>query len=173
MDATPPPHRSAALDRFLLRSFCCIGALFLAACSTGAANLIATPTATSGDVTLTPDRTSYGAHQAIGVTVTNNGKAGYYAKDGLSACTYLQLEFYDTSRKAWVAVDGCSSPNPPQVRLLAPSTSLPFTLAPGDASNDPNAWVPGIYRVSLRFGTAVDGSGTLVVAYSSGFQITS
>jgi hypothetical protein len=162
------PRRCAAFLALLVALF-----LLLAGCSNSSGRLITPPTATSGDLKLAPDRQSYSAHQPIGVTVTNGSSKSYYARDGLSACTYLQLEFYDTTKGSWLGVDGCTSPNAPQVRLLAPSASLPFTLAPGDSSNDPNAWVPGTYRIALQYGTASDGSGSLAVAYSSGFQIMS
>jgi hypothetical protein len=162
------PRRCAAFLALLAALF-----LMLAGCSSSGGRLITPPTATSGNLTLALDRQSYGVHQPIGVTVTNGGSTGYYAKDGLSACTYLQLEFYDTTKNTWLGVDSCTSPNAPQVRLLAPSASLPFTLAPGDSSNDPNAWVPGVYRIALRYGTASDGSGSLAAAFSPGFRITS
>jgi hypothetical protein len=149
-----------------------LGTLFiLAACTGRAAGVPPAPTASDDDITLTLDHTSYTTHQPFGITVTNNSKISYYARDGLSGCTYLQLEWYDPGKKAWVPVFGCSSVNPPQARPLAPASSLPFTLAPGDAPNDTNSWVAGLYRVSLRYGSAADGSGTLKTAYSAGFQV--
>lgn len=159
---------SAALPLFLLGTVC-----VLAACTGRANGIPPAPTASSDDITLTTDRTSYTVHQPVGITVTNNGKTSYFARDGFSACTFIQLEWYDPGKKAWVPVVGCSSVNPPQVRPLTPSASLPFTLAPGDAPNDTNAWVVGLYRVSVRYGTAADGSGELKTAYSAGFQVKS
>lgn len=166
MRATPRMRSVAPALLLLLGSLC-----VLASCTSRSVTVTSVPTATSGDITITPDRTSYTPHQPFGITVTNNGKTSYYAKDGLSACTYLQLEWYDPGKKAWVPVVGCSNANTPQVRTLAPSGSLPFTLAPGDSSNDANAWVAGLYRVSLRYGTAADGSGELQTASSPGFQV--
>lgn len=145
----------------------------VAACAGSAAKsvTIPTPTATAGDVALSLDRAKYTTHQPIGVTVANASKTSWYAKDGLSACTYLQLEWYDASKKAWTPVDGCTSAVSPQVRLIAPGGSLPFTFAPGDSPADANAWVPGLYRVSLIASTNQDVSGSLTVVYSTGFQI--
>lgn len=171
MPATP--QRCAAVARLTLRMLFCSSLFLLVACSSRASATITPPTATTDNVTLTLSHTSYTSHQPIGVTMTNTSKTTYYAKTGLSACTYLQLEFYDTTKKSWLGVDGCVSVNPPHVLLLSPATSLPFTLAPGDSSNDPNAWVPGTYRISLGYGLASDGSGALVVVYSPGFKITS
>ena len=135
------------------------------------AGTIAAPTASKGDVTLTLDRTIYTSHQPIGVTITNGSKTAWYSKDGLSACTYLQLEWYDAAKKVWTSVDGCTGVYSPQVRLIAPGESAPFTLAPGDSPADANAWVPGLYRVSLRASTTQDVSGAPATFSSAGFQI--
>ncbi len=171
MPATP--QRCAAVARFTPFLVVCACALLLVACSGRTTATITPPTATTGGITLSLDQKHYTSHQAIGITMNNKDNTTYYAKTGLSACTYLQLEFYDTAKKSWLAVDGCVSVNPPHVLVISPNSSLPFTLAPGDSSNDPNAWVPGVYRVSLRYGTAADGTGAQVVVYSQGFNITS
>ncbi len=171
MPATPT--RCAAAQRFTLRMLFCLAILTLAACASRTTTTIIPPTATAGNITLTLSEVTFTSHQPIGVTVGNNGKTPYYAKTGLSACTYLQLEFYDTTKKTWVAVDGCSRVETPHALLLSPASSLPFTLAPGDSSTDPNAWLPGVYRVSLRYTTGSDGSGTSAVVYSAGFKVTS
>jgi hypothetical protein len=174
MSATP--RWCAAITRVVLRTALhtalLVGILGLVACSSKGSTLITRPTATTGDLTLTLDRATYTSHQPFGVTVNNTSKTSYYAKDGLSACTYLQLEYYDSTKKTWLSVDGCSRPYAQHVLLLAPTSSLPFTLAPGDSSTDQNAWVPGVYRVSLRYGPASDGSGNLSVVYSTGFVVT-
>lgn len=145
----------------------------VAACASRSAKgvTLAAPTATTGDVTLALDRASFTTHQPIGVTVVNGSKTAWYAKDGLSACTYLQLEWYDGAKKVWTPVDGCTGAVSPQVRLIAPSLSLPFTLAPGNSPADANAWVPGVYRVSLTASASPDVSGSLATVYSAGFQI--
>jgi hypothetical protein len=172
MQATP--RRCAAVARFALRAAFFASLLMLVACSSRTTkNQIVPPTPTSGDVALTLSEATYTSHQPIGVMVSNKSKTSYFAKTGLSACTYLQLEFYDTTKKAWIAVDGCTAAQTPHMLLLSPASSLPFTLAPGDSSNDPNAWLPGVYRVSLRYGTASDGSGNSTVVYSTGFKVSS
>jgi hypothetical protein len=148
-------------------------ALLSSACASSTVKTVIIPTASPGDIILTLDRPKYTAHQPLGVTITNHSKHTYYAKDGLSACTYLQLEWFDANKNAWVPVDGCTTPNPGQMRQISAGLSLPYTLAPGDSPADANAWVPGVYRVSLSYGAAADGSGTLTPVYSQGFQITS
>jgi hypothetical protein len=146
----------------------------LATCAGSSAKsvTIPIPTASSGAVTLTPDRPSYTTHQPIGITVANTGKTPYYAKDGLSACTYIQLEWYDAAKQTWTPVDGCTGVNTPAARLIAPNSSLPYTLAPGDSPTDANAWVAGVYRVALTFSKSQDLSGSATTAYSTGFQVS-
>jgi hypothetical protein len=160
-----PPRHAAALVAVLLMM-----AAALAACATpSAAVLLPTPTAT--DIQLTLDRSSYTTSQPIGVTVTNTSKHDYYAVDGLSACTFLQLQLFDPTKKTWVGTDGCSSPNPPTSLLISAHLAEPLTLPPGNAAGDANAWAPGTYRVAIRYGTQPDGGGSVQIAYSPGFQI--
>lgn len=170
MPATP--QRCAAVVLISRSLIVCTALLLLVGCSGKSTGQIAPPTATPGDISVAVDRASYTHSQPVGVTVANKSKTNYYAKNGLSACTYLQLEFYDTTKKAWLGVDGCTVVTAPHMLLLAPSSSLPYTLAPGDSSNDPNSWVPGVYRISLRYTTSSDGSGAVTVAYSAGFNVT-
>ncbi len=145
----------------------------LSACSTSAARSSALPTPTKGDVQVAVDRATYTANQPIGVTVTSGKQTSYYALDGRSGCTFLQLEQYDQTHNTWVSVDGCPTTDPPQARLIAPSIVEPFTLAPGNSASNQNSWVPGLYRVALQYGTQSDGGGHIQIAYSAGFRIVS
>jgi len=171
MPATP--RRCAAFARFALRAAFCFSFLTLVACASRSTTQIIPPTPTTGDVALTLSKATYTSHQPLGVMVSNTSKTSYYAKTGLSACTYLQLEFYDTTKKQWLAIDGCTDVQTPHILLLAPTSSLPFTFAPGDSSTDPNAWLPGVYRLSLHYGTKSDGTDNPTVVYSAGFKVTS
>lgn len=152
-----------------------LGALLLvalAACSSTKAQAVTIPSASSGDVTLTLDRTSYKDSQPIGVTVKNTSKKiTYYATDGHTACTFLQLEQYVPATKGWVAVSNCSNSQQPLVRMLPANADEPFTLAPGNVPNDPNRWQTGLYRVSLTMSTQPDVTGKTITAYSAGFLI--
>ena len=170
MPATP--RRCAAVPRPALWLLMCAVVLILVGCTSRVTGQIVPPTPTAGAVTLTLTEHTYTSHQPLGVMVNNTSKTAYYAETGLTVCTYLQLEFYDVARKAWLAVDGCTTVETPRVLLLAPTSTLPYTLAPGDSSTDPNAWVPGIYRIALRYSTKPDGSGTPVVVYSAGITVT-
>jgi hypothetical protein len=147
-------------------------ALAFGSCSVGSSNIAAVPTATGADIQLSVDRARYGLSQPIGVTVKNtSSSATYYAIDGRSGCTFLQLQMYAPANKTWVAVDGCSNDAQPFVRQLPPAVVEPFTLPPGTATNDSNSWASGVYRVALQFSSQQDGGGTPQVAYSAGFQI--
>jgi hypothetical protein len=129
------------------------------------------PTASASQVTLTSDFTLYRASQPIGVTIQNTGSATYYAVDGRSECTILQLQLQ--VRSSWQNVMPCSTGQPVQVLQVAPHSSVPFTLAPGDSSDDRNLWIPGIYRVVLQLASTSNASAATQQVYSAGFQISS
>ena len=146
-------------------------AAVLCACSSTSAKAPA-PTPTSGAIQITLDRASYTSTDPIGVTITNSSKTKYYALDSHSACTFLQLEFYDTAHKTWAPTLPCKENRQPAALLIAPGMTEPFTLAPGNSSSNGNEWGPGLYRVGITYGTKADASGTVTTAYSKGFQIT-
>ena len=145
--------------------------LVLAACS-GSPAKTPVPTPTSEAIQISTDRASYNSTQPIGVTVTNGSKTNYYALDARSGCTFLQLEFYDTTHKAWVPTLPCKENRPPAALMIAAGMTEPFTLPPGNSSSNGNQWGPGLYRIGLTYGTQSDASGTVITAYSTGFQIT-
>lgn len=146
-------------------------AALLSGCSSKATRApLSTPT--SGAIQITLDRASYTSSEPIGVTVTNNSKTKYYALDTRSACTFMQLEFYDTNHKTWAPTLPCKENRQPAALLIAPGMTEPFTLAPGNSSSNGNQWGPGQYRIAITYGTNPDASGTVTTAYSNGFQIT-
>jgi hypothetical protein len=152
-----------------------LGVLVLAgavACASDNANAVNIPTATSGDITLVVDRRSYTPNMPVGVTMKNVSKKSYYALDGRTACTFLQLEEYVQARKAWAAVNLCTLGTQPTVRLVSPGANEPFTFAPGNAPTNANQWQSGLYRVSLTYSTKADGSGPTTIAYSAGFVVS-
>lgn len=130
------------------------------------------PTPTGGAIQITLDRASYTSSEPIGVTVSNTSKTKYYALDTHSACTFLQLQFYDTAHKAWAPTLPCKENRVPTALLIAPGMTEPFTLAPGNSSSNGNEWGPGLYRISITYGAQPDASGSVTTAYSKGFQIT-
>ncbi len=142
------------------------------ACASDNANTVTLPAATGGDIKLTVDRPSYTPSMPVGVTMTNVSKKSYYALDGRTACTFLQLEQYVQARKAWAAVNLCTLGAQPTGRLLPPGANEPFTFAPGNAQADANRWQSGLYRVSLTYSSTADGSGPVTVVYSAGFVIS-
>ena len=129
------------------------------------------PTASASQVTLTADFALYRASQPIGVTVQNLASTTYYALDGHSECTIVQLQLEVGS--SWQNVMPCSTGQPPQVLQVAPHTSVPFTMAPGDSPDNRNLWAPGIYRVVLQLATTPTASAMALQVYSAGFQISS
>ncbi|GEM_PF-941377 len=162
------PHSWLTLLALLAVALLGLGSL--SACSSSPTSAVAVPTATSGDIQITVDRTHYDTHTPVGVTVTNTSSNTYYALTGRSGCTFLQMQEYDTSKKTWVNVFGCATPNPIPLKISS-KLSEPFTLAP-NSPNDPNSWDPGLYRVALAYGTQADGSNANLYAYSPGFQIS-
>lgn len=142
----------------------------LAGCKISRSN-IALPTATKATVTITMQNLEFTTSEPLGVLVKNTSSADVYALDGLSGCTVLQLQQYDSDKKIWVAADRCRETVQPRVLLIRAGMSEPFTLAP-NSSGDPNAWSSGTYRIALSFTTQANGTSSAQVAYSPGFTIS-
>ncbi len=142
----------------------------LAGCKVRTSN-IALPTATKATVTITMQNLELDTSEPLGVLVKNTSSANVYALDGLSGCTVLQLQQYDSDKKTWVAADRCRETVQPRVLLIRAGMSEPFTLAP-NSPGDPNAWASGTYRIALSFTTQSNGTSSAQVAYSPGFTIS-
>ncbi len=143
----------------------------LSACSGGSGGVAPLPTATAGAVQIAVSRTQFATHDPIGVTISNTSDHTYYAVDGRSGCTFLQLQEFNSAKHAWVNVLGCTGVNPNPLEI-SPRLTEPFTFAPTSTS-DPNAWDPGTYRIVLAYGTSADGSDASTFAFSAGFTIVS
>jgi len=166
MAATRAPQRRVALVCGLLATVA-----LMSACNSAIPTTGVMPTATTGAIQLTTDLSSYSVSQAIGVTVTNaSAKTVYYTLSGRANCSVIQLDQYVGGKTPWVAVDACTSINPPQVLAIPSSFTEPFSLAPTSSSNT-NAWEPGEYRVEMSYSTKQDGVTQAIVAYSAGFTI--
>jgi hypothetical protein len=156
----------------VLASMLLVALTALAACAQSSAKATTLPTPTTGAIEISIDRPSYTAAQPIGVSIANNDKQGVYALNGRTGCTFLQLELYNPTKKTWSPTAPCGTVDPVRALLIPSGAHEPFTLPPGNNSADANSWVPGTYRISLRYGTKPDASGDVQVAYSSAFQIT-
>lgn len=154
---------------WLLSTLPLVLALLAAGCGTTHTQAAVVPTATQFSVALTTDFPSYSASQAIGVTVMNNAKHAYYAVDTHTECTFLQLQ--EQIRGVWTNILPCNTGQQADVLEIAPGASVPYTLAPGNAHDSPNAWDPGVYRVAVLLGTKADGSNLTTSVYSAGFQV--
>lgn len=145
--------------------------LALAGCGqTSTVSAATIPTATTSTLTVTTNRTSYASADPIGVTVANRTSTTYYAVDGHTGCTILQLQRFDATTKTWQNVNNCGDASAAQTQVIATGTAEPFTLAPG-ATTSANDWNPGIYRVGVQVSAQSDGSKPLF-AYSAGFRVT-
>lgn len=143
----------------------------LSACASGSGSAPATgTTATTGPVTVTTDLKAYGVSDAIGVTVSNTSASDYFSVTGKSACVIIQLERFDAAKGSWTSVDPCDSHAAGQVLVIAKNSQQPFTLAPQSAS-DPNAWAPGLYRVTLTYSAKSDGVTSVQRASCAAFNV--
>jgi hypothetical protein len=145
--------------------------LMLGACASKSSAVIVVPTATAGQVRLTTDHATYTASQPIGITVSNTSGSDFYALTGQAACTFLQLQRYDSGHKQWSTIDGCTGSAPTQSLLIRSHMTEPLSLAPG-ASPTSNVWQAGTYRIALTYSASSDGKSSPQVAYSKGFAIT-
>lgn len=143
----------------------------LTACATASRTSgLTNANATTGPVVVSTNLSAYTISDAIGVTVTNDSPTDYYAASGKSACVIIQLERYNTLKAAWEPVDGCASQEQDQAFAIAKNSQQQFTLAPV-SSADPNAWQPGLYRVTLMYSTNPDGSTNAQQARCVAFNI--
>lgn len=163
-----PVRRHYPLLLFLLCSLFMLS--ILAGCKLRGSN-ITLPTATKATVAITMQNREFETSEPLGILVKNTGSADVYALDGLSACTVLQLQQYDSDKKAWVAADGCRETVQPRVLVIRAGMSEPFTLAPS-SPGDPNSWDSGTYRIALIYTTHADGKSAAQTAYSPGFTIS-
>lgn len=144
----------------------------LAACGGGTtSHPISGVTATTGPVTITTNLATYTTGDAVGVTVTNASKSNYYAKDGKSGCTIVQVQRYNASTGVWDSVDPCMGSQQTQVYLIAKGSAVPYTLAP-TSSSDVNSWDTGTFRISVSYSTNADGVTQAQEAHSAAFTIT-
>lgn len=154
---------------------CVVGLLVLAGmtgCATGGSHNSGPRDvgATTGPVVVATNLSAYSISDAIGVTITNNASADYYATSGKSACAIIQLERYNTLKAAWEPVDACASPGQNQTFAIAKNSQQQFTLAP-NSSADPNAWQPGLYRVTVMYSSNPDGSTDAQQARCAAFNV--
>lgn len=148
-----------------------IVAVGLAACG------VATPSgapadgnASTGPVTISTNLTTYTINDAVGVTISNKSATDYFANSGKSACTIIQLERYNSGRRAWEPLDACLSQDGVQTFAIAHQSQQQFTLAP-TSSADPNAWQAGLYRVIVMYSANADGASNAQQAHCVAFTI--
>ncbi len=146
--------------------------LALAGCNSSSATVkVPVPTAAPGALQITLDRKKYTPSQPFGVTVKNTSQTDYYALDGQSSCTFLQLQHFDAAKKVWVIVEGCERVSQANALAIPAGLSEPFTLAPGTKASNPNAWDAGVYRIAIRYSAQADAGGAAQAAYSAGFVV--
>lgn len=146
--------------------------LVLTACAGGPTSAaIPGSTATKGPITVTTNLTTYSVNDAIGVTVSNTSSTDYFTESGKSACVIIQLERYNPASSKWTATDQCVEKSAAQTLAIAQGTKEQFTLAP-TSSADPNAWLTGLYRVSVIYSAKDDGVTDPQLANCAAFRIS-
>ena len=149
-----------------------VSLILLAGCQANATNPATLSKATTGPIRITLDHTAYGVSDPFGVTVSNASKSMYYSIDGKSACTFLELQKYDSAKKQWGMVAPCTIAEPLNALEMPAGISEPFSLAPGSSSNQ-NEWQSGIYRVAIVYSANADGKTDAQTAYSAAFAVNS
>jgi hypothetical protein len=117
------------------------------------------------DVSIAPDRRSYGVGDPITALVVNGSSAAIVGYDGESYCTIVRLE--RRSGDGWTAVAGCPLARMPLPTKIAPGETLAVKLPPDDTT--PARWEPGTYRLAFAYlkadaaPTATAGTGRTTV----------
>ena len=153
-----------------MAGFSLVVLILLAGCQANSKNAVAAAKATTGPVRIVLDHSAYGVSDPIGVTVSNVSKDLYYTIDGKSACTMLELQQYDSAKKQWAMVSGCTIAEPLNALQMPAGISEPFSLTPGSSSNE-DAWQSGTYRVAVLYSANPDGKTDAQTAYSATFAI--
>jgi hypothetical protein len=144
--------------------------VILAGCQSDSTNANPAQAASGGPVRITLDHSAYGVNDPLGITVSNTGDRVFYAVDGKSACTFMQLQKYDSGKKQWATIDACTIAYSPHPLQMPAGIAEPFSLAPGSPS-DQNAWETGTYRVAVVYSENADGTTGAQTAYSPEFAI--
>jgi len=152
-----------------MAGFSLVALILLAGCQANSKS-VAAAKATTGPVQIVIDHSAYGVSDPIGVIVTNTSKDLYYTIDGKSACTILELQQYDSAKKQWPMVSGCTIAEPVNALQVPAGITEPFSLAPGSPSSE-NSWQTGTYRVAVVYSANADGKTDPQTAYSATFAI--
>lgn len=124
------------------------------------------PTASTGPVTLRVGATSYRASDTISVTLSNQSTRAISFPDHLTNCTVILLERQVNG--GWQSVNVCKLMTPTRLHMLEAGKSLTVDLTP-----PPSLLAAGLYRATLRYGSAHTFGGPTTTLYSAGFQVVS
>ena len=123
------------------------------------------PNTSPGQVTVEPDRPSYGIDDIVVANVVNGTDTKIVALDGQAFCTIVGLE--RQTDRGWVDVDGCPSARAPLPVPIAAGETVSVSLPPAGAPT----WAAGLYRFRFAFASATPGAGAGPRVFSTPFQI--
>jgi hypothetical protein len=103
------------------------------------------PDGSHGQVTIAPDRPSYGMDDIVVANVVNGLTSSIVALDGQAFCTIVGLE--KQTERGWVDADGCPSARAPLPVTIAAGESVSVSLPPAGVST----WAAGVYRLRFAF----------------------
>lgn len=147
-----------------------VALILFAGCQSNSPSGAANTKATTGPVQVTLDHTAYGVNDPFGVTVSNTSKSVYYSLDGKSACTILELQQYNATKRQWEITTPCTVASPIHSLQVPSGIAEPFSLAPGSPS-DENSWQRGTYRIAVVYSDNADGKTGAQTAYSTAFVV--
>jgi hypothetical protein len=127
----------------------------------------ATPTATTGAVSLRVGATSYHTTDTISVTLSNQRTQAISFPDHLTNCTVIQLQRQVQGN--WENVHACLLMTPTRLHKLDAGKSLTVALV----SSAARPWAAGLYHATLRYSTAQTFGGPTTTIDSAGFQVVS
>jgi hypothetical protein len=127
---------------------------------------------TNGVVSLTLNRSSYGADDSVLVTIVNGLTRSIWVADQRAGCSSVSIE--RSAHGAWTRVGNCAPPRVGPPVSIAPGASLLQRLFFAAGGFDTGAgWPAGLYRATLTYKmNSADGSGAALTIHSAEFTVS-
>ncbi|HLZ22649.1 MAG TPA: hypothetical protein VKQ30_11060 [Ktedonobacterales bacterium] len=110
----------------------------------------------SGEIILALDKAQYGPHDTIVVSIFNSGPIAILVADHQTNCSLICLQ--RLSNGAWQQVQLCRMKTPTRLIEVPAASTMVQRLVPGSDQATTAAWLLGIYRAALQYGTRVEGT---------------
>ena len=124
-----------------------------------------------GQVSVTLDKSQYSSGETILVSIQNGLATSIMVPDHQTNCTTVSLQM-QTAGGGWMTVNPCRLMTVTRLHEIAAGATIMVHLIPAAQSSASTTWMPGTYRVAIRYGSGAVTAGKGVVIYPATFAIT-